>query len=188
MFPCLSAIAIFLKTVYSFLSAFFQRFAGCFLLYLKYSVYFRNINPLFIYVTNIFFSGYHCQTQLILHFFFLFACSCTSLFLSNQVYKSFPLDFETYAHSSYIKKFTHIFSSTCFIFTFRFLVHLEFILMTSEKKILLSFPTRLGQHHLLESLFPQLTFVVSQTSNATGSVSGFSILFHLYSWTSTILF
>lgn len=54
MFPCLSAIAIFLKTVYSFLSPFFYRFAGCFLLYLKYSVYFRNINPLFIYVTNIF--------------------------------------------------------------------------------------------------------------------------------------
>lgn len=33
------------------------------------------------------------------------------------------------------------------------------------------------QHHLLKSLFPQLTFILSRISSALGAISGFSILF-----------
>lgn len=97
---------------YSFLSAYFP--VGS----LAIQVYILGILTLCLYMLQVFFVRLFCQTAYFcivgvqgLYVFFFF--------LSNHVYKSFPLDSETLRSlpTQYMEKFPHIFSSTC-LFSF----------------------------------------------------------------------
>lgn len=103
---------LFSRRLLIFISLFSCRFAG------HLGLYFRNINSLPIYVTGIL-----CQVvlsdSLFLHCWGAGAVRVFFFFLSNHVYKSFPLDSETLRSlpTQYMEKFPHIFSSTC-LFSF----------------------------------------------------------------------
>lgn len=125
---------LFSRKLLIFFSPFFCRFAG------HLSFYFRNIHPLPMYVTNIF-----GQVVLLHSLFCILGVQGLYKFfsvLSNHVYKSFPLNSETLrslpTHNTW-RNSPIFFLVFVFIFTFSFLVHLEFILMNNDKKIIVSF-------------------------------------------------
>lgn len=126
---------LFSRKLLIFFSPFFCRFAG------HLSFYFRNIHPLPMYVTNIF-------GQVVLSHSLFCILGVQGLYkffsvLSNHVYKSFPLNSETLrslpTHNTW-RNSPIFFLVFVFIFTFSFLVHLEFILRTMTRRSLYHFP------------------------------------------------
>lgn len=143
---------LFLRSVY-FFSPFLYRFAGHFI---YNALYIQEHDSLNSNVANIF-----SQVVIIkLHGEVRHSQASFLFVLSNHIYTFLLLDFKTqsgrFCPLIIHRKIHPIFSSTCLfsIFTFGFLIHLQFILVNREKSNFIIFHVVICKYYLLESPFP----------------------------------